>query len=89
MGREDDPGRTSKILFLADRASGGMRVKSAPFLCWTEASVPRVSRTVGTLEADPEGAGGVSGVRTPVCYQRSSRLDSMRVEAVLMARRTC
>jgi hypothetical protein len=76
MGREDDPGRTSKILFLADRASGGMRVKSAPFLCWTEASVPRVSRTVGTLEADPEGAGGYqefaprSATRGPVAWTR-------------------
>jgi hypothetical protein len=55
MGREDGPSRTSEALFLANRASGGLRVKSAPFLYWTDASVPRVSRTFGTFEADPEG----------------------------------
>jgi hypothetical protein len=32
MGREDDPGRTSEPLFLADRASRGLRVKSVSFL---------------------------------------------------------
>ena len=54
MGREDDPGRPSKTHFLANRASGGLRVKSAPFLYNTHASVPRVSRTVGALDAYPE-----------------------------------
>jgi len=53
MGREDDPCRTSEILFLANRASGGLRVKSVSFLYWTEASDPRVSRTVGALERIP------------------------------------
>jgi hypothetical protein len=57
MGREDDPGRKSEILFLAIRASGGLRVKSAPFLYWTDASGPRVSRTAGALDADPEEEG--------------------------------
>jgi hypothetical protein len=57
MGREDDPGRTSETFILAIRASGGLRVKSAPFHCWTDASVPRVRRAAGTLEADPEGPG--------------------------------
>ena len=57
MGREDDPGRTSETLFLANRASGGLRVKSAPFLYWTGASGSRVRRIAGALEADPEGAG--------------------------------
>ena len=57
MGREDDPGRTSETLFLDNRASRGLRGKSAPFLYWTEASVPRDSWTIGALDADPEGVG--------------------------------
>jgi hypothetical protein len=32
MGHENDPHRTSETFFLAIRASGGLRVKSAPFL---------------------------------------------------------
>ena len=40
--------------------------------------------TVTPQDADTRG--GVADVRTPVCYQRSGRLDSMRVEAVLKAR---
>jgi hypothetical protein len=87
MGREDYPGRTSEILFLDNRASGGLRVKSAPFLYWTDTSGPRVRRVAGALEADPEGAGeGRQEIRPPVCCQRPARLDSMRVEAVLRAR---
>lgn len=57
MGREDDPGRTSETLFLANRASRGLRVKSAPLLYYTGASGPCVRRAAGVLEADPEGAG--------------------------------
>ena len=57
MGREDDPGRTSETLFHANRASGGLRVKSGPFLYWTDTSVPRVRRAAGAFDADPEGAG--------------------------------
>jgi hypothetical protein len=57
MGREDGQSRTSEALFLANRASRGLRVKSAPFLYWTNTSSPRVRRTVGALETDPEGAG--------------------------------
>jgi hypothetical protein len=38
MGREDDPGRTSETVFLDNRASVGFRVKSGPFLYWTDAS---------------------------------------------------
>jgi hypothetical protein len=57
MGREDDPGRTSETLLLAKRAGRGLRVKSAPFLYWTDASSPGDSRIVGALETDPEGRG--------------------------------
>jgi hypothetical protein len=57
MGREDDPGRTSEPPFLAERACGGLRVRSAPFLYGTDASVPRVRRAAGAYDADPEGAG--------------------------------
>ena len=35
--------------------------------------------------AERTSRGGVAGVRTPVCYQRPGRLDSMRVGAVLKA----
>jgi hypothetical protein len=80
MGREDDPGRTSETLFLANRASRGMRVKSAPFLYWTDASGPRVSRTVGALDADPEGVGRGSRSSHPglLLEARSPRLDACR-----------
>jgi hypothetical protein len=57
MGREDGPSRASEPLFPVDRASRGLRVKSAPFLYWTDTSSPGVRRTVGIIEADPEGAG--------------------------------
>ena len=57
MGREDDPGRTWEILFLDNRASGGLRVKCAPFLYWTDASGPGVRRAAGAFDADPEEAG--------------------------------
>ena len=57
MGREDDPGQTSETLILDNSASGGLRVKSVPVLYWTDASGPRVRRSVGVIEADPEGAG--------------------------------
>ena len=56
-GSEDGPSRTSETLFLANRASGGLRVRSAPFLYWTAASDLRVSRTAGALDTDPEGRG--------------------------------
>jgi hypothetical protein len=42
MGREDDPSRTSETLFLANRASGGLGMRSAPFLYVTDTSDPRV-----------------------------------------------
>jgi hypothetical protein len=57
MGREDDPGRTKEIPFLDNRASRGLRVKSAPLLYWTDASGPRVRRAAGAFDADPEEAG--------------------------------
>ena len=57
MGREDDPGRTSNIPFLDNRASGGLRVISVLFLYLKDASGPRDSRAAGAIEADPEGAG--------------------------------
>ena len=56
-GSEDGSSRTSEALILANRASRGLRVGSAPFLYWTDTSGPRVSRTVGALDADPEGLG--------------------------------
>jgi hypothetical protein len=56
-GSEDGPSRTSEALFLASRASRGLRVRSAPFLYWTVISGPRVSRIVGAVEADLEEAG--------------------------------
>jgi hypothetical protein len=59
MGREDDLDRTSDTPFLDNRASGGLRVISVLFLYLKDASDPRDSRTVGALEADPEGRGGV------------------------------
>ena len=46
---------------------------SALFLYWKDASGPRDSRIVGALGADPEGRGGVSGVWTPVLFERSNR----------------
>ena len=46
-----------RIRFLAIRASGGLRVKSVSFLYWRDASGPRVRRTVGALDADPEVVG--------------------------------
>ena len=61
-GSEDGSSRTSEALILANRASGGLRVKSAPFLYWTDTSGPRVRRNVGALDADPEGAG--EGIRS-------------------------
>ena len=57
MGHENDPRRISETSFLAIRASGGLRVRSAPLFYWTNASSPRVSRTVGALDADPERVG--------------------------------
>jgi hypothetical protein len=70
MGREDDPGRAPETRFLANRASRGLSVRSAPFIYWTDASVSRVSRTVGALDADPEGTG--RGIRScaPVVFVR-------------------
>jgi hypothetical protein len=59
MRREDDLDRTSDTPFLDNRASGGLRVISVLFLYWKDASGPRDSRTVGALETDPEGRGGV------------------------------
>jgi hypothetical protein len=56
-GSEDGSSRTSEALILANRASRGLRVGFAPFLYWTDTSGPRVSRTVGALDADPEGLG--------------------------------
>jgi hypothetical protein len=89
MGREDDLGRTSKTLFLASRASRGLRVRSAPFVYWTDISGPRVRRTVGALDADPEGAGGgVAEDSTPVRYQRPVGLTEVRVGAVVTTRST-
>jgi hypothetical protein len=67
MGREDDPGRTKEIPFLDNRASRGLRVKSAPLLYWTDASGPRVRRTVGALDAVLRGRGkGRQEIRPPV-----------------------
>jgi hypothetical protein len=76
MDHEDDLGRTSKIPFLDNRASGGLRVKSSPSLYRTDASGPRVRRTIGALEADPEVAGvgrrfdPRSATRVPVAWTR-------------------
>ncbi len=58
MGREDDPGWTSEIPCLDNRASGGLRVKSGPFPYWRDASVPRVRRAADAFDADREGGGG-------------------------------
>ena len=57
MGREDDPVRTQEIPCLDNRASLGLRVKSGPFLYWTDASVPRVRRAAGALMRIPRGRG--------------------------------
>jgi hypothetical protein len=62
MDHEDDLGRTSKIPFLDNRASGGLRVKSSPSLYRTDASGPRVRRTAGALDTDPDGMG--RGIRS-------------------------
>jgi hypothetical protein len=56
-GSEYGPSRTLEALFLANRASRGLKVRSAPFLYWTDTSSLRVRRTVGTLDAGSEGAG--------------------------------
>ena len=69
MGREDGLDRTSDTPFLDNRASGGLRVISALFLYWKDASGPRVRRAVGALEPDPEGRGGVAGGSTLGCVQ--------------------
>ena len=78
MGREDDPGRASEILFLDNRASGGLRVKSAPFLFGTDTSGPRVRRVAGALKADPEGTGEGAGDSTSgrLSEARSPGLDA-------------
>ena len=76
MGREDDMDRTSETLLLANRASGELRVISVLFLYLKDASGPRDSRTVGALEADPEGRGVVRksdprfAIRGPVAWAR-------------------
>ena len=58
MGREDDPEPDfGRALFLENRASGGMRVRSVAFPLLDRYFRPRVSRIVGALDADPEGTG--------------------------------
>jgi hypothetical protein len=87
MDREADTGRTwknstfSKIGRTKDRG----RTQSAPFLYWTDGSVPCVRQAASAFDADPEGA-GVAAVRTPVCHQRPDRLTLMRIEAFLKSR---
>jgi hypothetical protein len=69
-----------RIRFLAIRASGGLRVKSVSFLYWTEASVPRVSRTGGALERIPRwwGKGRRGSIRSLRLEARVPGLDARR-----------
>ena len=86
-GSEDGPSRTSEAYFLANRASRGLMVRSAPFVYWTDTSSSRVRRTVGILDAELEGVGKGSRRSHPGLLPETRLLDSMRVEAALKARR--
>ena len=50
-GSEDGPSRTSEAFFLANRASRGLRVRSAPFVYWTDTSSPLAQTKSLTLQA--------------------------------------
>jgi hypothetical protein len=56
-------------------------------VCRIDPSGPLVRQAVGALEVDLEGRGrGSRRLAPPVCYQRSGRLDSMRVQGILKPR---